>query len=61
MEKNQDYLDHESEWVRTWENDLSLREEFSGNKAGWLAYCRAMENGQVKIFKGNVQTREVAS
>ena len=41
----------EASWLKEWETDSALRDEFSDNKDRWIAYSRANANGQVKLFK----------
>jgi hypothetical protein len=41
----------EASWLKEWETNSSLREEFSDNLDRWLAFCRADANGQIKFFK----------
>jgi len=50
-ENRVDFLGDETDWLKSWDQDESLREEFSDDKDRWLSYCRAEANGQIKLFK----------
>lgn len=49
-QKGADGLSPEEKAERSWNNDADLRAEFSGNKAAYLAFCKADSDGKVRIL-----------